>query len=87
MSLSDELAEFAASEPTRPNRCKVAALFAEIGPDAAAILAHLIDETKRPATEIAVFMASRGHDVASRAYQDHRRRDRSEGCHCPKASA
>lgn len=89
-SLTDELAEFAAAQPAKPNPCRIARLMEEIGPEAAALLADMLDkpstdDTRKPVAEIARFFAERGHDLRVRHYTNHRRR--ADACHCPKASA
>lgn len=86
-TLADELAEFAVTEIEKPNACRIARLLDEIGPEAAAVLADMLDNSSRPGAQIAAFMASKGHEIQPGKYQDHRRRDRGEGCRCPKAGA
>lgn len=90
MNLAAELATFAETPRTVQNKCRIARLFDEVGPEAAAVLAAMIDDSRderKTTVEVAAFMAERGHDIEARKYQDHRARRAADGCRCPKVGA
>lgn len=65
-------------------RIAVDKIATERGQDQADTVAALIDDEQVSASALAEFLTKYGHTVASQTVSRHRRRQRHNGCRCPR---